>query len=239
MPEAAEQSDWIPVALGADIEKGSAAPAVVAGNEVAIWRDGSGAVHVWQDRCPHRGMRLSFGFVRGEEISCLYHGWRYGADGAVRHIPAHPDLTPPKTICVNAYPCLEQGGLIWMRQDGADGGMAVALGDEAVPVRSLAIDARSDAVFAMLAREAGAAALAPSVVSLPLSPEGGPARLVAALQPAAEGRTMLHLLVAAGEGGDRAQCANPGIALGRAFSAELRDGGRSAHPLSAAEGVAA
>src|SRR5687767_2567596 len=89
---------WIPIALGIDIDPGTAAPARLAGMEVAIWRGQSGAIHAWRDRCPHRGMRLSFGFVRGEDISCLYHGWRYGADGGCRFIPAHPELEPPKAI---------------------------------------------------------------------------------------------------------------------------------------------
>ena len=203
MPESAGQADWIPIALSADIEGGSAAPAIVAGTEVAIWRDESGAVHAWQDRCPHRGMRLSFGFVRGDVLTCLYHGWRYGADGSCRFIPAHPDLTPPKTICVDAYVCVEQSGLVWMRRAGADGAPAVAFEAETIPARSLAIDAQPDSVFAILKREAGAALLGPNVVSLALpGTDGNSERLIAALQPALEGRSMLHLQVAGATGNE-------------------------------------
>ena len=58
-------------------------------------RSSSGATrpalpHVWEDRCPHRGMRLSMGFVRSDRIACLYHGWQYGTDGHCLYIPAHP-----------------------------------------------------------------------------------------------------------------------------------------------------
>ena len=64
-------SPWIPVALSADIEAGTSAGTLVNGEERVVWRDDKGATHVWEDRCPHRGMRMSFGFVRGDHIACL------------------------------------------------------------------------------------------------------------------------------------------------------------------------
>lgn len=42
-----------------------------------------------EDRCPHRGMKMSFA-VRGDHIACLYHGWlRHG-----RHLPQDPGPPP-------------------------------------------------------------------------------------------------------------------------------------------------
>ncbi|MBC7479670.1 MAG: Rieske (2Fe-2S) protein, partial [Pseudorhodobacter sp.] len=55
--------DWHPLALSASIEPGTSAGAVVDGTEIAVWRDTAGRVYTWEDRCPHRGMKLSFGFV--------------------------------------------------------------------------------------------------------------------------------------------------------------------------------
>lgn len=57
--------------------------------------------------CPHRGMRLSLGFIRGDQVACLYHGWHYDA-GQCRYIPAHPQLTPPETIRVQAFETAER-----------------------------------------------------------------------------------------------------------------------------------
>jgi phenylpropionate dioxygenase-like ring-hydroxylating dioxygenase large terminal subunit len=88
-------------------------PCRLEGNDLAIWRGASGQPHVWGDRCPHRGMRLSQGFVRGEALSCVYHGWQYGSDGGCVSIPAHPKLVPPKSICAKTYQCSEAEGLIW------------------------------------------------------------------------------------------------------------------------------
>lgn len=105
---------WSAVALDGQIQASSSNPAKVNDNEVALWRSTSGKLNAWEDRCPHRGMRLSFGFVEGEQLRCIYHGWGYGTDGQCKVIPAHPGLTPPKTICSTSYAVESRYGLIWV-----------------------------------------------------------------------------------------------------------------------------
>ena len=115
-PLQALDDGWYAVALARDLPAGVPLPVILAGREIVIWRGDSGALRAWVDRCPHRGMRLSLGFVRGDTLSCLYHGWRYrGEGGGCEHIPAHPDLVPPKTITVDAYSVAEADGLIWLQ----------------------------------------------------------------------------------------------------------------------------
>jgi nitrite reductase/ring-hydroxylating ferredoxin subunit len=108
---------WIALALSRDVPKGSTRAVILRGREFVIWRSESGAIQIWEDRCPHRGMRLSFGFVRGEALNCLYHGWQYGTSGSCQKIPAHPDLAVPPTIRANAYPTAESGGFIMVSLD--------------------------------------------------------------------------------------------------------------------------
>eukprot|EP01032_Pedospumella_encystans_P034979 gene34979-39556_t len=48
---------------------------------LALWRDIGGQAHAWEDRCPHRGTRLSLGTQQGDTLRCAYHGWRFGASG--------------------------------------------------------------------------------------------------------------------------------------------------------------
>ena len=59
-------------------------------------------------------MRLSHGFVRGETLACIYHGWQYGSDSSCTYIPAHPNLAPPKTICATKYACVREGPALWV-----------------------------------------------------------------------------------------------------------------------------
>lgn len=129
---------WTPIALSRDVPSGVTRALLLDGRELVIWR-GYGAAHVWEDRCPHRGMRLSLGFVRDNALNCLYHGWQYGASSSCVRIPAHPDLTVAPTIKASAYAAQEAGGLIWVRLEGDD--VLPDVPANPVPVVSLAVDA--------------------------------------------------------------------------------------------------
>lgn len=130
-------SVWTPVALSADLPPASVLPARLASASLAVWRAQGGAVLAVADRCPHRGMRLSHGFVRGEALSCIYHGWRYGKSGRCLAIPAHPGLEPPEAIRVAIYRTEERDGIIWVTES-EDAGDAPAH-DGFVGLRSVTI----------------------------------------------------------------------------------------------------
>lgn len=139
---------WVPVALSSSIEAGTSAGAVVEGSEIVVWRDNSGKAHVWEDRCPHRGMRMSFGFVRGDHIACLYHGWQYDTAGQCRYIPAHPTLDVPQTIKVPTYLSQEKYGIIWSTTQAYSVLPDAGIDGDITPVRSLYVDREAVAVFA-------------------------------------------------------------------------------------------
>ena len=48
----------------------------IAARNVLLIRDGS-EVHAYEDRCAHRGVKLSFGSVRDGRIQCPAHLWEY------------------------------------------------------------------------------------------------------------------------------------------------------------------
>ena len=88
-------SGWTAIAGSGSLGPRGRMRVMLDGAEYVLWRGASGTPRLWGNRCPHRGMRLSFGLVRGEDLLCIYHGWRYGPSGACAAIPAHPDLDPP------------------------------------------------------------------------------------------------------------------------------------------------
>ena len=97
------------------------------GQELAVWRADDGTVNAWENRCPHRGVRLSVGTNLGHALKCRYHGWTYES-GSARciAIPCHPRLTPAAAIRVRAYPRMERRGHVWVRlaeEDDEDGGL--------------------------------------------------------------------------------------------------------------------
>lgn len=147
------QDGWIPVALSVDLPEAGVMRAVINATQpldLVVWRSRSGQVSAFDNRCPHRGMRLSFGFVRGERLSCIYHGWQYGEDGACRHIPAHPDMTPPTSICANTYACRDHDGVIWISQDANTSIKLPEFGGQGL--RSLSVD-RPEAMLRKLLSE--------------------------------------------------------------------------------------
>ncbi len=107
-------SHWFPIASSTDLVPRHVYQAQLLGREFAVWRADDGYVNVWENRCLHRGVRLSIGINDGRELKCQYHGWRYAnrTAGCI-YIPAHPADAPARTICNNTYPAREAHGLIW------------------------------------------------------------------------------------------------------------------------------
>jgi vanillate O-demethylase monooxygenase subunit len=105
---------WHPVAYGADVGTAPRA-ADLLGSRLVLWRDAAGVVHAFDDLCVHRGTALSLGSVRGDELVCAYHGWRYGGDGGCTFIPQLPDPgRVPARARATAHRCLERYGLVWV-----------------------------------------------------------------------------------------------------------------------------
>ena len=129
---------WIAPGLSRDLPNSGVMAGRWQDTELAIWRSATGKLSAWKDRCPHRGMRLSHGFVRGATLACIYHGWVYGLGGACKHIPAHPALTPPAAIRVEAFQCVESDDVVWLAPADAAGAPPSLAGLRAVRSLSLA-----------------------------------------------------------------------------------------------------
>lgn len=171
--------DWVAVGLCADIPAGTVVPRRVAGTDLAIWCSTAGRYHAWGDRCPHRGMRLSHGFVRGERLACIYHGWHYDGDGACSYIPAHPKLKPPSTICVQDHACRQQDETVWVALEPTAADIP-RIGSRR-PVRSMDVTVAAEDVAGQLGHS-----LSPLIVI------GGAHDLALALQPSTKNTCMLH-----------------------------------------------
>ena len=129
---------WYPVAAADDMPHGHVYRTILGAHDLAIWRGTGGEINIWEDRCPHRGVRLSLGEVMGETLRCAYHAWQFASgSGACRFIPAQPASKPAAAIRAVVWPVAEAGGLIWTGQDPQ--GLPPALGTgevlRAMPLR--------------------------------------------------------------------------------------------------------
>lgn len=85
------------------------------GLDLVLWRDPGGRALVMEDRCPHRGVKLSLGKVAGGELECGYHGFRFDAAGACTAIPCEgAEAKIPRAMCVRRFPAREAYGLLWL-----------------------------------------------------------------------------------------------------------------------------
>jgi phenylpropionate dioxygenase-like ring-hydroxylating dioxygenase large terminal subunit len=91
-----------------------------AGTPILAVRGEDGRVRAFRNACRHRGMQLASAAGCGKAFVCRYHGWTYGLDGCLRHVPDE-----------HGFPALDQGsrglvpvvteerqGIVFVAQDG-------------------------------------------------------------------------------------------------------------------------
>lgn len=86
----------------------------ILGEDVVVVRDTDGAYVCIQERCPHRGASLYFGFLEPDGIRCCYHGWKFDCTtGACIERPFE-SARPPDGLRLRAYPVEQLGGLLFV-----------------------------------------------------------------------------------------------------------------------------
>lgn len=105
---------WQPVLLSEQLLPGRALPVQLMGQSLTVYRGQQGAVHAVGFRCAHRNAQLSVGTVEGDQLRCLYHGWKYDSTGACVERPAECDAGRAGSINVGSYPTDETLGLIFV-----------------------------------------------------------------------------------------------------------------------------
>ncbi len=87
-------------------------------NEKIVFYRGSGSqVAAVEDFCPHRGAKLSLGFVCEGNLVCGYHGLVMGCDGRTVSMPGQRVQGFPK---IRTYPVVEKYGFVWVWPGDAD-----------------------------------------------------------------------------------------------------------------------
>lgn len=57
------------------------------GTKLVVWQDSQGELNVLDGYCRHMGGDLTQGEVKGDQIACPFHDWRWGGDGKCKQIP--------------------------------------------------------------------------------------------------------------------------------------------------------
>src|SRR5262249_42480903 len=100
-------------------EPGSYVARDAAGTPLLAVRGSDGEVRVFRNACRHRGTQLVDGAGCEKAFVCRYHGWTYGLDGTLRHVPheyGFPGLDK-ETRGLVAVETIERHGLVFVNQD--------------------------------------------------------------------------------------------------------------------------
>ncbi|WP_067720946.1 Rieske 2Fe-2S domain-containing protein [Nocardia yamanashiensis] len=110
---------WHCLGLAADFRDGKPHGVDAFGTRLVVFADGTGTIHVLDGYCRHLGADLSRGEIKGDAVSCPFHGWQWGGDGVCTAIP-YARRVPPLAR-TRSYPVACRNGLllIWHDPEGA------------------------------------------------------------------------------------------------------------------------
>jgi 5,5'-dehydrodivanillate O-demethylase len=103
---------WQPVAVSKDLAPGRPKRIRILSEDLTLYRGESGKPYLVGPKCAHRLTRLDTGWIEGENIRCMYHGWQYDGTGQCLHRPAEEDKGLPR-VKIAGYPAREYGGLVF------------------------------------------------------------------------------------------------------------------------------
>jgi 5,5'-dehydrodivanillate O-demethylase len=103
---------WHPVAVGRKLAAGTARALRILGEELTLYRGESGKPYLVGGRCAHRLSVLHTGWIEGEQLRCMYHGWKFDGMGQCTERPAERDAVT-SSVRIAGYPLVEYCGLIF------------------------------------------------------------------------------------------------------------------------------
>ena len=84
------------------------------GTNMVLWRDTDGKVHALEDRCPHRGAKLSQGAILGDRLKCPYHGVEVRCDGVAVSVPSSPGCKLEGSKSTTSFHAMEQADTVFL-----------------------------------------------------------------------------------------------------------------------------
>jgi phenylpropionate dioxygenase-like ring-hydroxylating dioxygenase large terminal subunit len=105
---------WYVVAYSKDVDSKPLRVRLL-GDDYVVWRGRKGLIGAALDECPHRGSRLSQGWIENGDIVCPYHGWSFDPTGACTRIPQNdPDKPIPPRARALSVLVEERYGFVWV-----------------------------------------------------------------------------------------------------------------------------
>ncbi|GAA1267124.1 Rieske 2Fe-2S domain-containing protein [Pseudonocardia aurantiaca] len=85
------------------------------GTKLVVFADSAGKLNVLNGYCPHMGGDLSQGSVKGDDVACPFHDWRWSGSGRCASIPYARRV--PARARTKAWPVLERNQQLFVWND--------------------------------------------------------------------------------------------------------------------------
>lgn len=102
---------WYPICLSSAVSDQFVRGFDFLDGRVVVVRGADGKAQVLSAYCPHMGADLSVGHMVEGQIRCIFHHWRFGADGRCKATAIGDPA--PEAARLFAYPTQERYGLVW------------------------------------------------------------------------------------------------------------------------------
>lgn len=106
---------WHCLGLARDFANGEPHQVTAFGQKLVVFAGEDNQINVLDAYCRHMGGDLSQGTVKGNEIACPFHDWRWGGDGRCKKIPYARRV--PLRARTAAWPTMIQDGMVFVWND--------------------------------------------------------------------------------------------------------------------------
>ena len=106
---------WHCLGLMRDFADGKPHQVLAFGQKLVVFATADEQIHVLDAYCRHMGGDLSQGTVKGQEIACPFHDWRWGGDGRCKNIPYARRV--PLRARTSTWPTLVQDEMLFVWND--------------------------------------------------------------------------------------------------------------------------
>ena len=103
---------WYVAAWDHELIDGKLLARTILDQPVLLYKGDSGRAVALDNRCCHRGAKLSKGRLEGDCVRCMYHGLKFDPSGKCVQIPGQ-DVIPAK-LGVRSYPVAERDHIVWI-----------------------------------------------------------------------------------------------------------------------------
>lgn len=106
---------WHCLGLVKDFSDGRPHSITAFGQKLVVFQGDDGKLNVLDAYCRHMGGDLSQGTVKGNEVACPFHDWRWGGDGRCKQVPY--SKRAPRLARTATWPTLVQDGMLFVWND--------------------------------------------------------------------------------------------------------------------------